>query len=103
MHAGIAEVAAAKARMFINKPDGSMLFDLFETLSWKILYSCFFGADWRCTDFSLFIIICYILFNTFFVQWLENREVHILIHNILTFMKKRMCGWHLASLTSFMK
>jgi len=24
MHAGIAEVAAAKARMFINKPDGSM-------------------------------------------------------------------------------
>ena len=23
MHAGIAEVAAAKARMFINKPDGS--------------------------------------------------------------------------------
>lgn len=29
MHAGIAEVAAAKARMFVNKPDGSMLFDLF--------------------------------------------------------------------------
>lgn len=25
MHAGIAEVAAAKARMFINKPDGSTL------------------------------------------------------------------------------
>lgn len=24
MHAGIAEVAAAKARMFVNKPDGSM-------------------------------------------------------------------------------
>ena len=24
LHAGIAEVAAAKARMFINKPDGSM-------------------------------------------------------------------------------
>lgn len=23
MHAGIAEVAAAKARMFVNKPDGS--------------------------------------------------------------------------------
>lgn len=26
MHAGIAEVAAAKARMFVNKPDGSMSF-----------------------------------------------------------------------------
>lgn len=25
MHAGIAEVAAAKARMFVNKPDGSTL------------------------------------------------------------------------------
>lgn len=24
LHAGIAEVAAAKARMFVNKPDGSM-------------------------------------------------------------------------------
>lgn len=23
MHAGIAEIAAAKARMFVNKPDGS--------------------------------------------------------------------------------
>lgn len=27
VHAGIAEVAAAKARMFINKPDGSTLFE----------------------------------------------------------------------------
>ena len=26
VHAGIAEVAAAKARMFVNKPDGSMSF-----------------------------------------------------------------------------
>lgn len=26
MHAGIAEVAAAKARMFVNKPDGSKSF-----------------------------------------------------------------------------
>ncbi len=25
MHAGLAEVAAAKARMFVNKPDGSKL------------------------------------------------------------------------------
>lgn len=24
LHAGIAEMAAAKARMFVNKPDGSM-------------------------------------------------------------------------------
>jgi hypothetical protein len=24
MHAGLAEVAAAKARMFVNKPDGSI-------------------------------------------------------------------------------
>lgn len=27
LHAGIAEVAAAKARMFVNKPDGSMFFE----------------------------------------------------------------------------
>lgn len=26
VHSGIAEVAAAKARMFVNKPDGSMYF-----------------------------------------------------------------------------
>jgi len=26
MHASLAEVAAAKARMFVNKPDGSKLF-----------------------------------------------------------------------------
>lgn len=26
LHAGIAEVAAAKARMFVNKPDGSKCF-----------------------------------------------------------------------------
>lgn len=26
LHAGLAEVAAAKARMFVNKPDGSMYF-----------------------------------------------------------------------------
>lgn len=28
LHAGLAEVAAAKARMFVNKPDGSMYFYL---------------------------------------------------------------------------
>lgn len=34
MHAGIAEVAAAKARMFVNKPNGSMFYSI----------SCFFFA-----------------------------------------------------------
>jgi len=38
MHAGIAEVAAAKARMFINKPDGSMLFDLFGNIGKRYMH-----------------------------------------------------------------
>lgn len=34
LHSGIADVAAAKARMFVNKPDGSKILDL-NTLSLK--------------------------------------------------------------------
>jgi len=44
MHAGIADVAAAKARMFINKPDGSILFDLFENIGKPYMHFFFCGG-----------------------------------------------------------
>jgi len=50
MHAGIADVAAAKARMFINKPDGSILFDLFENIGKPYMHFFFVvvGQDGEC-------------------------------------------------------
>lgn len=45
LHAGIAEVAAAKARMFINKPDGSKLLQQ---------YVCGLRARENCCYFPVF-------------------------------------------------
>jgi hypothetical protein len=46
LHAGIGEVAAAKARMFVNKPDGSMMFSLDETWNWKPRIHGFVFGHW---------------------------------------------------------
>lgn len=53
MHAAIADVAAAKARMFINKPDGSMLlFDLFENIGKPYMHFLVVGPVVVVSDFG---------------------------------------------------
>ncbi|XP_021899087.1 protein TIC 100 [Carica papaya] len=57
MHAGIAEVAAAKARMFVNKPDGSM-YSALQYLFLRRMTVLRYAKNWMIGDAKMHPEIC---------------------------------------------